>query len=301
MVIKAERKRKYEQLESRIGDTPLVKYVGDVPNDNTIWIKRECDNPFGSHYDRVYLALFRDWEENRRLKPGMNVLETSSGSAGVSFAGIGKELGYNCYVMIPKGKQLQKRREAIQEQGGTLILTPENEYLSGFSSRIPMCKAELGAKFLNHSMGRNGASNEVTLGALEEVAREVLAKMPVDVYVGGLGNGSNVVGMGRVFREYNPQVQIIGYKPSVSGKSDLPGLVSQDDLDPSDVIAFPHVAEADKIMDRVELISDWDRGVVGHDDLGRTARAGISVALDAAKEVKGKNILVVGYDKIDRY
>ena len=49
-----ERIQKYEELESRIGNTSLVKYAGEVPNGNSIWIKRECDNPYGSHYDRVY-------------------------------------------------------------------------------------------------------------------------------------------------------------------------------------------------------------------------------------------------------
>ncbi|NOZ81507.1 MAG: hypothetical protein GXP63_07645, partial [DPANN group archaeon] len=56
-----------------------------------------------------------------------------------------------------------------------------------------------------------------------------------------------------------------------------------------------------KLMDRVVLVSDWDRGVENHEDLGRTGRAGISVALDVAKGVRGKNLLVIGYDKIERY
>lgn len=296
-----ERIEKYKELESKIGNTPLEKYVGEVPNGNSIWIKRECDNPFGSHYDRVYLALYREWEENRGLKPGMNVLETTSGSAGVSFAGIGRELRYNCHVMIPKGKQLQKRREAIQEQGGTLILTPEYEYINGFPSRILKCKAKIRARFLNHSMGRKGTSNEVTLSSLGGIAREVLAEVPIDIYVGGVGNGSSIVGPGRVFKKYDSQIQIIGYKPEKSGKNELPGLINQDGLDPSIIIPFPHIVEANKLMDKVVLVSDWDRGVANHEDLGRTGRAGISVALDVAKEVSGENLLVIGYDKIERY
>ena len=58
-------------------------------------MKRECDNPFGSHYDMVYLALYRHYEESGKIRPGDKVLETTSGAAGVSFAGIGKELGFN--------------------------------------------------------------------------------------------------------------------------------------------------------------------------------------------------------------
>ena len=294
-----ERMEKYQELESRIGNTSLVKYVGEVSNGNTIWIKRECDNPFGSHYDRVYLALYKYWEEKSGLKPGMNVLETTSGSAGVSFAGIGRELGYDCYVMIPEGVQLQKRREAIEEQGATLILTPEDEYINGFPSRVRQYISELRVNFLNHSMGKKGTSNEVTLQSLEEIAREVLAKTPIDIYVAGVGNGSSIVGPGRVFKKYG--TQIVGYKPAKSGKNELPGLINQDDLDQSIVILFPHIMEANRLMDAVVLVSDWDRGVENHEDIGKTGRAGISVALDVAKKVSGKNLLTIGYDKMERY
>ena len=67
----------YAELRIRIGHTPLVLYQGIVPNNNQIWIKRECDNLFGSHYDRVYLALFQHYELSGRIKPGDKVLETS--------------------------------------------------------------------------------------------------------------------------------------------------------------------------------------------------------------------------------
>src|SRR3989344_8918193 len=127
------RTQKYEELEIRIGNTPLIKYLGEVPNGNNLWIKRECDNPFGSHYDRVYLALYKDFEENKGLKPGMSVLETTSGTAGVSFAGIGRELGYTCYVMIPEDPIKQKRIEAIKEQKGIILPTPADEDIQGFT------------------------------------------------------------------------------------------------------------------------------------------------------------------------
>lgn len=297
-----DREKLYSSLRSKIGNTPLVKYSGDVSNDNSILIKRECDNPFGSHYDRVYLALFETWERAGRLAPGASVLETTSGSAGVSFAGIGKELGYKCYVMIPGGKQLQRRRDAIEEQGANLVITPEDEYINGFTrKRILAAKEKYRAKFLNHSMGPFGTNNETTLASLGSMATEILNEIDVYVYVAGIGNGSSVVGPGRVFRKSNPNIQIIGYKPARSGKSRLPGLVNQEGLDPSIVIPFPHIIEANKLMDDVVLIEDLNVDVLCDDDLGKTTRAGISVALGVAEKVNSKNILVVGYDKIDRY
>lgn len=295
-----ERKKLYEQLESKIGNTPLVKYAGEVPNENTIWIKRECDNPFGSHYDRVYMALYKDFEENKGLKPGMNVLETTSGTAGVSFSGIGKELGYNCYVMIPDDPVKQKRIEAIKAQEGKILPTPAEEDIQGFTKeRIMDNVNKYDLKFLNHSMGPRGTNNEVTLCALAGIAEEVLTEKSIDMYVAGIGNGSSIVGPGRVFKEHNPNTLIVGYKPRKSGKSEYPGLMNQDGLEKA--IDFPHIREANKLMDRVMYVDDWNKGVSNHEDLGRSAKAGIGVALEIAKEVSGKNILVIGYDKAERY
>lgn len=298
--MEAARTQRYKKLESAIGNTPIVKYSGEVPNGNTIWIKRECDNPFGSHYDRVYLALYRHFEENKGLQPGMNVLETTSGTAGVSFAGIGRELGYNCYVMVPFDPIKRKRIEAIGSQGGTILPTPADEDIQGFTKeRILENKNKYDAKFLNHSMGPSGTCNEITLTALSEIANEVLQKTNIDVYIGGIGNGSNIVAVGRVLKKNNPDILIIGYKPERSGKSEFPGLMNQDGLERT--IDFPHIREAEQLMDRVMLVDDWNRGIQGHEDLGRSAKAGIGVALKIAKEMSGKNILVLGYDKAERY
>src|SRR3989338_4482497 len=191
-----QRQKLYQELDEKIGKTPLVEYDGEVPNGNKIWIKRECDNPFGSHYDRVYLALFRHYEEQERIKTGDHVLETTSGSAGVSFAGIGKLLGYNCTVAIPAAGE-KARVQAIKEQGAEIIFTDELRYIAGFPQFI---KEFLGEHpdyfFLNHSMGKNGANNEVTLGALEEIAKEIASK-EMDYFISAVGNGSNLLGVGR--------------------------------------------------------------------------------------------------------
>ena len=93
-----ERQEIYETLAEKIGDTPLVKYEGEVPNGNEIFLKLECDNQLGhSHYDRVYLKLFYEKEKLGLIHPGDNVFETSSGSAGISFAAIGRDLEWSLF------------------------------------------------------------------------------------------------------------------------------------------------------------------------------------------------------------
>lgn len=291
-----EKKRQelYEELKRRVGNTPLEPYKGDVANRNKIWIKRECDNPFGSHYDRVYIDLFRELEESGKINPGMNVLETTSGSAGVSFAGIGRILSYNCYIMIPDDIIKKKRIEAIKAQEGIILPTPSEEDIQGFTKeRIIENIKKYNAVFFNHSRSLTA------LKSLESIAHEVISLIKnIDAYVVGVGNGLSIVGPGRVLRENNPNVQIIGYMPKQIGKSQYPGLMNQTGL--SRPINFPYLKEAEKLMDRVELVNGSCLSNY-HSDLGKTTRAGIDVALNLSKNEQEKDILVIGYDKAERY
>src|SRR5262249_1553559 len=149
-------------------NTPLIGFSGEVPNQNRIWFKLECDNPWGSHYDRVYRKLFRHFEEQGLLQPGQTVLETTSGTAGVSFAAIGRELGYKCIVAIPEGGE-KARENAITAEGAELIFTPADQYVSGFPRFLKRYLVKnRNVAFLNHSMGERGTENVVTTSALAE-------------------------------------------------------------------------------------------------------------------------------------
>ena len=183
----------------KIGNTPMIQYHGEVPNGNRIYFKLECENPFGSHYDRVYPALYKHYEEKGRLVPGATVLETTSGSAGVSFAGIGRRLGYKCIVAIPACTE-NAREEAIKQEGAELINTPADVYVKGFP---PFLKRYLVKNrhviFLNHSMGEFGIENTVTTSSLESIAVEAQKKLgSIDYYVAAVGNGSTVLDGARI-------------------------------------------------------------------------------------------------------
>lgn len=212
-MIAPNRQELFEEMDSQIGNTPIVEYSGEVPNNNRIFIKRECDNPFGSHYDRVFLALFREYEKNRGLTPKRAVFETTSGSAGVSFAGIGRKLGYRCHVAIPEGGE-KAREDAIRKQGAELHLTDEASYIAGFKKHAESIRKKTRSKWLNHSSGRKGKNNEITLFALEGIAREAFCQIEdnyqmanIHFFLPAVGNGSSVLGPGRFFHMLNGAAQ----------------------------------------------------------------------------------------------
>lgn len=332
----------YTNLEKAIGNTPLVFYQGEVPNKNTIVIKRECDNPFGSHYDRVYLELFRHFEENKGLQPDSKVLETTSGTAGASFAGIGSMLGYECHVAVPEGVDEAIIR-VIKEQGATLYRTPEKDYVSGFPNFLKhFLPKNPDFYFLNHSMGkRSGAgfsNNEITLNAFETIAHEVLKERKVDIYLPAVGNGSTVLGPGRIFIQHGTQIitfesvqaaviyeqlfpgryeERFGIKPGSLPRHRLRGTSYQG-------INFPHIKHAieQNMISDALLISDswqdqhyhtltnredltllphWDQTFSGYEDVGRSTRAGIAACLELAKSITKKTMLILAYDNASRY
>lgn len=209
----AGREKLYRELEERIGRTPIERYTGDVPQGNSIFIKRECDNPWGSHYDRVYVALFKHHEQQGDIRPGQNILETTSGSAGVSFAGIGRELGYSCTVAIPAGGE-RAREEAIKAEGAQLVFTSPQDYISGFPAFLKeFLPNNKGTYFLNHSMGPRRSNNEVSLRSLATIADEAADQLgAVDYFVPAFGNGSSVLGPGRRFKEIDPHTEIVGWE-----------------------------------------------------------------------------------------
>tara|TARA_Y100000310_G_scaffold60318_1_gene55678 strand:- start:150 stop:1178 length:1029 start_codon:yes stop_codon:yes gene_type:complete len=338
----SDRIKLYNELEKQIGNTPLVQYVGEVPNGNRIWIKRECDNPFGSHYDRVYLKLFRHYEEQGEIKPEDGVFETTSGAAGVSFAGLGRILGYKCFVAMPAGGE-KAREEAIKNvlpSENHLILTPPKDYVNAFPDFIWKFKKETGHFFMNHSMGSRGTNNELTLSSLEGITREVLEEIEIDYFVPAVGNGSSVLGSARILPRDCRVVPFETFQSAVAYDLKHPGEYERRfGVTPEDMqkllprhqlpgtsyhgISFPHVNNSIEMLGDVILVSGnemdkayqnetsrndtrslphWDDpNIIDHEDLGRSSRAGLAVALEIAKRVSEKNLLIIGYDKIDRY
>jgi cysteine synthase len=218
-----ERQEIYDALTEKIGNTPLVKYEGEVHNGNEIFLKLECDNKIGhSHYDRVYLKLFYEKEKLGLIHPGDNIFETSSGSAGISFAAIGSKLGYKCHVAIPAGGEKAREQSTI-EHGAQIYLTPAEKYINGFKDFIKkFSKEHPDYIFINHSMGnilgRGSDVNENAVASMEDIAAESTEQLKeqggknFDFIISAMGNGTNTLGISQKIREISPQTKVIGFE-----------------------------------------------------------------------------------------
>lgn len=338
------REQLYAKLKKQVGKTKLELIDNteiNVPNGNKIYIKRECDNLFGSHYDRVYLGLFEQYEQKGLIKPGCKVFETSSGTAGASFAGIAKELGYEAHIAIPEGVD-DAVIKVIEEYGAKIYFTPEKDYIAGFPKFLKEFRPwDKGFVFLNHSMGRKVdvgyQDNDITLDAMGNIAKEIKKELnnKVDYYIPAVGNGSSILGPGREFGKETKIVCFESFQSAVAynflypNKYETefgirPGTLPKHKLRGTSYhgVDFPHIKHAfeEHLINDVYLVSDkeqdanykkitkrtdsealphWDS--IRYKDYGRSTRAGLAVALKLSETIKDKTLVIIGYDKANRY
>ncbi|MDU1086913.1 MAG: pyridoxal-phosphate dependent enzyme, partial [Finegoldia magna] len=105
-----------------IGDTRLVR-LKNIGNGN-IYVKVEKENATGSIKDRAALEMIRGAIDDGSLKPGMKIVEPTSGNTGIAIAMIGKTLGYEVTIVMPESMSIE-RRKLMQAYGATIILTGE--------------------------------------------------------------------------------------------------------------------------------------------------------------------------------
>ncbi len=117
----------YDTIIDAVGLTPLIRLrrvVDDI--DSTVWVKVEYYGPSGSVKDRILPALVRGAESRGDLKPGMGIIEGTTGNTGIATAMVGAALGYPVTIVMPSGMS-QERQKTIKAYGAELVLTPGAE------------------------------------------------------------------------------------------------------------------------------------------------------------------------------
>ena len=106
-----------------VGRTPLVRINRVVPADLDVFAKVEWYGPTGSVKDRIYREMLRNAEDAGRLRPGMTIIECTTGNAGIACAAAAAIMGYRCMIVMPEGMSLERKR-MIEAYGAELVLTP---------------------------------------------------------------------------------------------------------------------------------------------------------------------------------
>ena len=116
--------RALPSIAAAVGNTPLVR-LGRLTAqvEPAIYVKVEWYGATGSLKDRIYLHMFEQAERKGALRPGMTVLECSTGNAGIACAWVAAVKGYPCTIVMPQGMS-DERKKIMRAYGASLVFTP---------------------------------------------------------------------------------------------------------------------------------------------------------------------------------
>ena len=207
--------RIYQHVAQTIGNTPLIRLnrIGQgLPG--RIAVKHEGYNPFSSVKDRIGAAMIDDAEEKGLLRPGMVIVEPTSGNTGIGLAYVAATRGYRCIFTMPDTMTLE-RRHMLRALGATLVLTEGAKGITAAMARAEEILGRLGSRGWMPRQFDNPANPAIhyrTTGP--EIWTDTEGK--VDVFVAGVGTGGTITGAGRFLRERKPDIHIVAVEPAES-------------------------------------------------------------------------------------
>lgn len=288
-----------------VGNTPLIRVnCLTTSTDALVLGKGEYFNPLGSVKDRICVAMIDAAEKSGALKPGMTVVEPTSGNTGIGLAMVCAVRGYPLTLVMPETMSLERKR-LLKALGAEVVLTPGSEGMIGAVKRAQEI-VTLESKGFMPQQFENPANPEVhRRTTAQEIWKATDGK--VDAFVAGVGTGGTLTGVGSFLKEKNKNIQVIAVEPSASavlsggtpGKHKIQGLGAG---------FVPKVLKVD-LIDRVIQVTNEDaaetsRQLARKDALlvGISSGANCFAAAKVAKELgKGKTVVTVLCDTGERY
>jgi len=302
----------YEDNSLSIGNTPLVK-LNRVNEGATIWAKIEGRNPAYSVKCRIGSAMIWDAEKRGALKPGMTIVEPTSGNTGIALAFVAAARGYKLKLTMPSSMSLE-RRKVLKAMGAELVLTEPAKGMKGAIAKAEEIVAEDPDNYFMPQQFENPANpriHEDTTGP--EIWNDTDGA--IDIFVSGVGTGGTLTGVTRYIRNTKGKaITTVAVEPedspiitqARSGQDQTPAPHKIQGIGAGFI---PGNLDMD-LVDRVERVSNQDAMDMAHRLMqeegilcGISCGAAVVAAIRIGKlpEFKGKNIVVVLPDSAERY
>jgi len=205
-----------KNLTELIGNTPLLE-LSNYGKKNSlsarIVAKLEYFNPLGSVKDRIGYAMIADAEERGLIKKETTIIEPTSGNTGIALAFVCAAKGYKLILTMPETMSLE-RRNLLKALGAELVLTPGTEGMKGAIKRAEELSAQTHNSFIPGQFV-NPANPEIHRRTTAlEIWNDIDGKL--DIFVGGVGTGGTVTGVGEVLKEKKSDIKIVAVEPADS-------------------------------------------------------------------------------------
>jgi len=198
-------------VEANIGHTPLLRLRLGLSEGVQVFAKAEHLNPGGSVKDRAALSMILEGERSGKLKPGMTILDATSGNTGIAYAMIGASRGYPVKVCLPKNASLPRKR-ILRSYGVEIVETDPMLLTDGAQLVAREIFAGEPEKYFYPDQYNNDAN---WLAHYETTANEIWEQTNgrVTHFVTGLGTSGTFVGVVRRLRELNPKLKAVAVQP----------------------------------------------------------------------------------------
>ncbi|MDD3603638.1 MAG: cysteine synthase A [Kiritimatiellae bacterium] len=297
-----------------IGNTPLVRLNRITQGSRAVVLgKVEGRNPAFSVKCRIGAAMVWDAEKRGVLKPGIEIIEPTSGNTGIALAFVAAARGYKLTLTMPETMSIERRR-VLAALGANLMLTPGAEGMKGAISRAESIAASDPKKFFMPQQFKNPANpaiHESTTGP--EIWNDTDGA--IDVLVSGVGTGGTITGVSRFIKKTKGKKIL-----SVAVEPEESPVISQK-LAGQELKPAPHKIQGIgagfipenldlSLVDRVEKVSSAEaitmaRRLAREEGLltgiSSGAAAAVAARLAASEEFAGKTIVAILPDAGERY
>lgn len=202
-----------QNLTDLIGNTPLLE-LSNYNKSNHInarlIAKLEYFNPAGSVKDRIGYAMIKDAEDKGLLTKDTVIIEPTSGNTGIALAFVAAARGYHLILTMPETMSIE-RRNLLKALGAELVLTPGPDGMKGAIRKAEELVAKTPNSFIPQQF-KNPANPRIhRKTTAEEIWRDTDGA--VDIFLGGVGTGGTITGVGEVLKQKKAGVRIIAVEP----------------------------------------------------------------------------------------
>ncbi len=285
-----------------IGNTPMIHLKKSTGLN--LYAKAEFLNPGGSIKDRIAKNMLEEAQRQGKLKPGMTILEPTSGNTGIGLALCGVQMGYPVVIVMPENMS-EERKKIILALGAELILTPAELSIGGAVDKVAELAADSDKYFVPQQFTNPANPDAHYKTTAVEIYEQLQGK--VDVFVSGIGSGGTLQGIAKYLKEKNPDLKIVAVEPkNVSALlGDEPGLHQIQGIGDGFI---PDVLDVSMITDIVTVTDDdaietarmlaREQGLL----VGTSSGANVWAAKKMAKKYgTDKTIVTVLADRVERY
>jgi cysteine synthase len=301
----------YSDNSLSIGRTPLVqlkRVLDGAPI--TLLAKVEGRNPAYSVKCRIGAGMIWDAEEKGLLKPGVELVEPTSGNTGIALAFVAAARGYPITLTMPETFSIE-RRKVLRAFGANLVLTDGAAGMKGAIAKAEELAAQDPGRFLMLQQFRNPANPAIHVKT--EIWEDTRGGM--DVFVAGIGTGGTITGVSRYFKQIRSKpILSVGVEPSASpvisqtlrGEALKPGPHKIQGIGAGFIPDTLDLA----MVDRVEQVTNEEaiemaRRLAREEGLlsGISCGAAVAAAVRIGREpeMQGKTVVVVLPDSGERY